>query len=1339
MPYSLKLLKKLWVLSGLCFFFVPTYAQINSGLVLPSPNNRFLGNTVAIAASSNVGVDLYTGALSANVPVCQLVSKELTIPVSLTYIGGKGIKVQDYASQAGLGWLLSAGGSVTRVVRAFPDENSNGYLGTGHAGQQVAAWKLNSAALPGSFNTTPPTSDGEPDIYFIKTPSFSFQFTFDENGNVVVSNNSGVKIISKNIYNTANGQTSFEAIDENGTHYYFGSTASAIEYTNATIYGNSLTFPTTWYLDKIATFNSKDVVTFEYTAAPGNDVLSHYVGVVTWDIFGNTNYDTTTPITTTLVPPKYLSRIVGVNSKLDFSYAFDRLDDPSAARLVSITQSSVIPIQDAILNKYTFNHSYFGTPSTDKNLLRLRLDSVRVTGNTSTTATPITLHAFTYNLDRPISNRKSFAEVDLWGYQNFYLPKAFTPFPGNNRDPDLTGTQLGVLTAVKELYGGSWNVTYELNDFNNNGTNKAVGGLRVKRLAQTMPSGENLYRDYSYVNAGNISTGQIFSPSYAIIGYVWSNGIRQALSECPSEVYDLNGNFVGYSSVKVTEKNGGYTVSSFSNFSDFPDILNYLDPVQQGQVPDVTSSTSYAFKRGLPLNVTVYNSAGDKISEDLTPLTAYTMLTNPAGKKSWGYKWNTVSYNVGGASGYNSYNSVYFTPYENYQLTQAVHKEYDQLHPANFVQTTTTFGFSPANLRQVKTITTTDAKGKSYVKTFYRPQDTDIPRLAAGEQAVVTSLANANNVNAVIHETDNRNGTIKEMHNTYTSIAMGTGQNTYMTQSDLYMGGAVVKQKLFKYDPGTSNLSSEKVSGGKATTYQYGYGNALPVAVIDNAEDAFSVSSQMATQYGALSLTNNQYTTTFTNDAAGSMIFTINASPGETYSIYYNLTGPSNASGTLCASRSSATCSYPESVTLNNMPVGTYTLSISSAGGNASYKGMGYTYNYLKPTVTTSRGFFYEGFEEYMGGAKIIGSAHGGQIYYSDIQYGPYNLSFPLPDARKYYLQYWLWQNGKWVMKQQPYTGPVVLPGIIDDVRVFPADALLTTFNYSAQVGKSSEIDPAGKTTSYEYDGLGRLSIVRDNDRNIISKTCVNYYGGTGACPDNPVYTNTLYTRTFSRNNCPAGYAPGDVVYTVAAGKYSSTISQEDANQQAANEAQVNGQANANTNGTCSLIYYSVAKSADFTRNNCGVGFIGTVVTYTVQAGRYTSLISQADADQKATNDVAANGQSYANTNGYCNSTQVLKYGSLTGTSVTFTTSIPGDINLTLSGEPLYYYSLYYTLSGPSSTSGNLCVTRTSYNCSYPSSVTLSNMPAGTYTLTVGSRSGTSPTKPLGYSYWGAP
>ena len=66
-------------------------------------------------------------------------------------------------------------------------------------------------------------------------------------------------------------------------------------------------------------------------------------------------------------------------------------------------------------------------------------------------------------------------------------------------------------------------------------------------------------------------------------------------------------------------------------------------------------------------------------------------------------------------------------------------------------------------------------------------------------------------------------------------------------------------------------------------------------------------------------------------------------------------------------------------------------------------------------------------------------------------------------------------------------------------------------------------------------------------------------------------------------------------------------------------------------------VYYNVAKTQNFTRNNCSVDQTGTSVPYTVPAGTYSSMVSQADADAQAQANIDANGQSFANANGSCN------------------------------------------------------------------------------------------------------
>jgi hypothetical protein len=66
------------------------------------------------------------------------------------------------------------------------------------------------------------------------------------------------------------------------------------------------------------------------------------------------------------------------------------------------------------------------------------------------------------------------------------------------------------------------------------------------------------------------------------------------------------------------------------------------------------------------------------------------------------------------------------------------------------------------------------------------------------------------------------------------------------------------------------------------------------------------------------------------------------------------------------------------------------------------------------------------------------------------------------------------------------------------------------------------------------------------------------------------------------------------------------------------------------------IMYYNKELSQPFTKNNCAAGMISEPLTYTVPANQYTSIISQADADQKAQDNLNLNGQNMANTNGMC-------------------------------------------------------------------------------------------------------
>jgi YD repeat-containing protein len=157
--------------------------------------------------------------------------------------------------------------------------------------------------------------------------------------------------------------------------------------------------------------------------------------------------------------------------------------------------------------------------------------------------------------------------------------------------------------------------------------------------------------------------------------------------------------------------------------------------------------------------------------------------------------------------------------------------------------------------------------------------------------------------------------------------------------------------------------------------------------------------------------------------------------------------------------------------------------------------------------------------------------------------------------------------------------------------------AMISTYTYHPFFGMLTETDPNGRTISYTYDKLQRLTMVRDQNNYILKRLCYGYAGQPGDCN---LFYNSAVSGTYTRNNCGAGLSGTSVTYTVPAGTYASTISVTDANALAQNDVAVNGQSYANANGSCvgsavTVQGYngnSVPYKVKFTNNATGLFYI---------------------------------------------------------------------------------------------------------------------------------------------------
>jgi YD repeat-containing protein len=1137
---------------GLLFNGFGALAQPTDNSMVYNKSAQANGNSDFLKASPQIAPSLYTGGLKITLPIYTLKGSDLQVPISVAYTATNGVRPTDPNTAVGMDWKLMAGGSITRTVRGLPDEMPYGYTGT-HLEGNVVVNDYNSpnGSTTQGFNNTfnlgasSPVVDGEPDIFVITTPSFSAQFTLDQNGNPVFQDNTGLQVTHQ-LYNNSGNPEGYgiTVIDAQGTQYVFGSQGTAREMTTTKFFGTSMQYNSTWYLEKIVTLNGKDEIDFTYQSFQ-DETLSSYQLLKQftsnwpsspWPSTADpTSYSNVTVLFLsegdfTYNGPKFIQTISSKSGEADFSYGSNvnsLLNSTTPPPLTSITIKAYNPSaggNTTTLQTYGLAYSDLltnGLTSTDQTSTdwyqnyRRRLSSISVAGNTTGTSTPLTLYSFQY-YEGTLVGRETPNLWDYWGYQNLSSNNFWTD--GNNSDqnyflsPDATrqpasftptGASQAIpmadvyaLKEIDQLGGASTVFNYQQNDYYNGSANVVAGGSRVSSIVKNLPTGESLPTTYSYYDASGHSTGQIWSDLFKHVRLYYDGGpccglTTTSMSQSPYGISDDNGVLVGYSSVKVTDPNLGYTVNTFSNFSDYPDVISIPPPFASLNYSSTYSASvslqlsSFSYKRGLPLTKTVYTASGAPVSQDANTFGSLDGQPTVGVIGIQDMTWYTHTPEYWGVN-------IYHSNIENWRLTQTVHTDYDQKSSSRLLQTTTAYTYAP-DKRQIRSVSKADSKGQTDLVTYYYSNDAGIPLVTTSEQNVLSVLASpaVNATSLLIHQVENRNGSTRAKHVVYSSYSSGTGTNYYPATSNVYTGGTLVHQQNLNYDPTKSLLISSNMSGDKSTSSVYDYKSSVPTASIVNASAQVAVSTSQGQQSGAITTIAGSETVTTSYAGPINLSFHVGGVAG-TFSVsvsILNLSGGNVVPAqTLCYSTTGG-CSN-SSYTSPSVAAGTYIIHAEPVGTQTTTGWVvNFSYPYTFVTATPTNEFFYEGFEQSTGTA---GSAHTGNMYYN----ANYVTAFNPPNSRSYIIQWWNLVNGAWVFNQKSYSSGMTLTGPLDDIRIFPSDALMTTYTYNPLVGKTSEINPAGKTKTYEYDGLGRLLHIRDQDGNIIKQYDYEYQVG---------------------------------------------------------------------------------------------------------------------------------------------------------------------------------------------------------------------------------------------------
>lgn len=104
---------------------------------------------------------------------------------------------------------------------------------------------------------------------------------------------------------------------------------------------------------------------------------------------------------------------------------------------------------------------------------------------------------------------------------------------------------------------------------------------------------------------------------------------------------------------------------------------------------------------------------------------------------------------------------------------------------------------------------------------------------------------------------------------------------------------------------------------------------------------------------------------------------------------------------------------------------------------------------------------------------------------------------------------------------------------LVDEVRFFPFKSFMKTFNYIPEVGIASAMDENNVFSSYEYDGFGRLLLVRDLNKSIVKQynyeLGASFVGCTNTAPDWQPTGNTRCEVRSEFSNEPNGYQQREV------------------------------------------------------------------------------------------------------------------------------------------------------------------------------------------------------------------
>lgn len=440
-------------------------ANLNSALGI---HNASSPNVASFQKVSHIPMNNYTGRANVTIPLYEISSGDLTIPISISY-NTSGVKIADIPSSVGSNWSLNAGGSISKTVKGLEDfyykaERSHinerfttKSLGWAHLNDFQSHHSLNSllggtapfsipANSSGGIQSNPwglvtdKGDDSRPDLFTAHAPGLSTSFIHKKDKTPMEINHQGNTIISSfgesepiSLFGFLDGWESrrrikcinnIKIINTQGIQYNFGdvdvSQSADLMARQKYLRTQKLDLYSynqvdTYHLSSVKSNTTGKEILFKYIPYSLSDDPGNLVSF--YDLSGNNINQAPGIYHEQFMKRKYpqlnrLDKIVFDMGSVEFIHAESRNDLIGDQALTFIR---VKDLHNQVIKTFKFEYGYFisDTNCNDPKCKRLKLTKIRIFNKTGQ---ELPGYEFTYN-EKRLPERDTFNQ-DFLGYAN---------------------------------------------------------------------------------------------------------------------------------------------------------------------------------------------------------------------------------------------------------------------------------------------------------------------------------------------------------------------------------------------------------------------------------------------------------------------------------------------------------------------------------------------------------------------------------------------------------------------------------------------------------------------------------------------------------------------------------------------------------------------------------------------------------------------------------------------------------------------------------------------------------------------------------------------------------